>query len=156
METAFDFKHIENFMETIYINNLIKACEKQNINKTVLEKKLYELKENDNTISESNQSLKKVSDSSVESPKEQQYCDDYLYQKPWTKLTPIHKIIKIKEFVNLLLINDESDKQVIKEKLVDMVKTKILTKKDMVLYDMIKGRIISIPMLQYQNGKYLI
>ena len=90
------------------------------------------------------------------SPQSQQYSDDYLYQKTWIKLTPIHKIIKIKEFVNMLLINDENEKQLLKDKLVNMIKNKTLTKKEAVMYDSVKGKIISIVDLQYKNGKYVI
>lgn len=154
METNIDFTNIEKSLEILYLNNLIKACEKNNINKDLLQKKIESLnkqKQLDKTLTKtiSNQSLNNVTDSP-------QYSDDYLYQKPWTKLTAIHKIIKIKEYVNSLLINIESDKIILKEKLVELVKDKILTKKDSVLYDSTKGKIISIPTLEYKEGKYLI
>jgi hypothetical protein len=154
METNIDFTNIEKSLEVLYLNNLIKACEKNNINKDQLEKKIISLnkqKQIDKTLSKttSNQSL----NNATESP---QYSDDYLYQKPWTKLTAIHKIIKIKEYVNSLLVKTESDKLSLKEKLVELVKNKILTKKDSVLYDSTKGKIISIPTLEYKDGKYLI
>jgi hypothetical protein len=154
METNIDFTNIEKSLELLYLNNLIKACEKNNINKDQLEKKIISLnkqKQIDKTLSKttSNQSL----NNATESP---QYSDDYLYQKPWTKLTAIHKIIKIKEYVNSLLVKTESDKLSLKEKLVELVKNKILTKKDSVLYDSTKGKIISIPTLEYKDGKYLI
>lgn len=153
METNIDFTNIEKNLEMLYLNNLIKACEKNNINKDLLQKKIESLnkqKQIDKTLTKttSNQSL-----NATESP---QYSDDYLYQKPWTKLTAIHKIIKIKEYVNSLLINTEADKLILKEKLVELVKEKILTKKDSVLYDSTKGKIISIPTLEYKDGKYLI
>jgi len=154
METNIDFTNIEKSLEILYLNNLIKACEKNNINKDLLQKKIESLnkqKQLDKTLTKtiSNQSLNNATDSP-------QYSDDYLYQKPWTKLTAIHKIIKIKEYVNSLLINIESDKIILKEKLVELVKDKILTKKDSVLYDSTKGKIISIPTLEYKEGKYLI
>jgi len=91
METNIDFTNIEKSLELLYLNNLIKACEKNNINKDQLEKKIISLskqKQIDKTLSKtvSNQSL----NNATESP---QYSDDYLYQKQWTKLTAIHKII---------------------------------------------------------------
>jgi hypothetical protein len=154
METNIDFTNIEKSLEMLYLNNLIKACEKNNINKDLLQKKIESLnkqKQLDKTLTKtiSSQSV----NNATESP---QYSDDYLYQKPWTKLTAIHKIIKIKEYVNSLLINIESDKITLKEKLVELVKDKILTKKDSVLYDSTKGKIISIPTLEYKEVKYLI
>ena len=151
-------ENITNNIEKIYLNNLIKACEKNNINKTFLEKKIEALNsdsENNNKIIKKNVSNNTLSNIS-ESPTSHQYSDDYLYQKIWTKLTAIHKIIKIKEYINSLLIKDESEKQILKEKLIDLVKNKILTKKDSVLYDSVKGKIISIPLLEYKNGQYNI
>lgn len=158
MENIANIDNIEKNMEMLYLNNLIKACEKNNIEKDLLEKKLNTL----NSESEVKSTLKKeISHQSLvnmtESPtSNQQYSDDYLYQKPWTKLTAIHKIIKIKEYVNSLLIKTDIDKQELKEKLVEMVKNKVLTKKDSVLYDSVKGKVISIPSLEYKNGKYVI
>lgn len=160
METNIDtsdnlnINNIEESLELLYLNNLIKACEKNNINKDQLEKKIISLKSQKQinktlTKTTSNQSFNNATDSP-------QYSDDYLYQKPWTKLTAIHKIIKIKEYVNSLLIKTESDKLILKEKLVELVKNKILTKKEAVLYDSTKGKIISIPTLEYKEGKYLI
>jgi hypothetical protein len=82
------------------------------------------------------------------------FSDDNLYKKPWVKLNSIHKILKIKEFVNNLKINSEKDRTELKEELIILVKTKILTKKEKVKYDEINGKIISLPNLQYKNGKY--
>ena len=56
----------------------------------------------------------------------------------------------------MLLIKDEKNKIELKEKLIDMVKNKIITKKDSVFYDFTKGKIISIPNLQFINGEYII
>ena len=39
----------------------------------------------------------------VESDMDMKYSDEYIYKKPWNKLNNIHKIIKVKEFVNNLL-----------------------------------------------------
>ena len=158
MENIANIDNIEKNIEMIYLNNLIKACEKNNIDKGILEKKLNTL----HTESEVQNTLKKEAScqsltNMTESPtSNQQYSDDYLYQKPWTKLTAIHKIIKIKEYVNSLLIKTDIDKQELKEKLVEMVKNKVLTKKDSVLYDSTKGKVISITSLEYKNGKYHI
>jgi DNA repair exonuclease SbcCD nuclease subunit len=70
--------------------------------------------------------------------------DVNLYKKPWIKLNIVHKIIKIKEYVNNL--NDLSKQQKIemKDKFIDLVKTKVLTKKDKVDYDEINGIILNI------------
>ena len=85
-----------------------------------------------------------------------EFSDDYLYKKPWTKLSSIHKIIKVKEFVQKLIINKEEDREKLKDSLINLINNKKLTKKDMVKYDSINARIIGIPSLKYSNGKYFI
>ena len=163
MELTIDYESLKNQIDILYINNLIKVCDKNNINKEELYKKLEELqKKNDDQISETKLAIKKsksnlnLTNESPVPPTPVQYNDDYLYQKPWTKLTAIHKIIKIKEFVNKLLIDDETDKQNLKDVLIEMVKNKTLTKKESVNYDSINSKVISVTQLKYKNGKYLI
>jgi hypothetical protein len=176
MDLTFDFKSIRSSLEINYINNLIKTCDKNNINKEILLEKLDELNLSDkeikeeikeltikknlssNSLSETNNNLSPNNLASInnQTPKTPSENIDYLYQKPWTKLTPIHKIIKIKEFVNQLLIKDEKDKLELKDKLVEMVKNKTLTKKEAVLYDPVKAKVISIPLLKFKDDKYLI
>ena len=80
--------------------------------------------------------------------------DENLYNKSWSKLNAIHKNIKIKEFVNNIKIDNNNDKDKLKEELIDLVKAKILTKKDKINYDEENGKIISIKNLQYKDGKY--
>ena len=80
--------------------------------------------------------------------------DENLYQKSWSKLNAIHKIIKIKEFVNNIKFDNDQAREKLKEELVDLVKAKILTKKDKIIYDEENGKIISIKNLQYKDGKY--
>jgi hypothetical protein len=154
-DITFNIHAIEKSLEINYLSNLIKACEKYGLKKKyILEEKLIKLSEDSETkilIIKNTSNL-----NNTESPTSAQYTDDYLYLKPWVKLTTIHKIIKIKEYINMLLINDEKDKNELKEKLIDMVKNKIITKKDSILYDSTKGKIISIPNLQFINGKYII
>ena len=156
MDTNFNIDTIKKSLEINYLTNLIKACEKNGLNKDLLEyKKLKVLEDSEtkaNNIKKSNSSL---SLNNSESPTTEQYSDEYLYLKLWTKLSAIHKIIKIKEYVNMLLITNNKDKDELKEKLIELVKNKIITKKDTVLYDSTKGRIISIPNLQFLNGKYI-
>ena len=84
------------------------------------------------------------------------YSEEYMYRKPWNKLNAIHKIIKIKEFISNLQFDDNEMKNNIKDKLVLMIKDKKLTKKTDINYDSINGIILSIPVLQYNNNKYII
>ena len=164
MDLTIDYESLRNQIYIQYINNLIKVCEKNNINKNELLKRLEDLqKKKDDQISETKMAIKKSksntnltnTDSPIP-PTPIQYNDDYLYQKPWTKLTAIHKIIKIKEFVNQLLIDNQNDKQSLKDTLIEMVKNKTLTKKETVNYDSVNCKVISITQLKYKGGKYLI
>ena len=80
--------------------------------------------------------------------------DINLYKKSWSKLNIIHKTIKIKEFVNNLKINSEKNREKIKNVLVDLLKKKVLTKKEKVVYDEERGVIVSLTELEYNNGMY--
>jgi len=145
MEVKLDFDSIKNNLNILYINNLIKTCEKNDIDREVLNEALEKL-----IIPV--EEIKKVPSSSNLSPSETN--TEYLFQKQWNKLNLVHKKIKIKEFVNALELKDESQKQIIRDKLIALLDNKTLTKKDSVLYDVAKAKIISIPMLQFKDGKY--
>ena len=80
--------------------------------------------------------------------------DVNLYKKSWSKLNIIHKTIKIKEFVNNLKINSEKSREKIKNELIELLKKKVLTKKDKVNYDEERGVIVSLTELEYNNGLY--
>ena len=82
------------------------------------------------------------------------YSDKSLYTKPWSKLNAIHKILKIKEFVENLKINSEKERTKLKDELISLVKAKVLTKKEKVKYDENNGKISSIVNLQYKDNKY--
>ena len=79
---------------------------------------------------------------------------DYLYLKPWSKLTQIHKVIKIKEFVNNLDISNQTEKENFKDKLIDQIKEK--KTKNKINYDETKGKILSISNLSFENNKYIL
>ena len=122
------------------------------------EDNLLDTTKNDDTQTE--KMSDKVSDkldltSSIESDNHKQiFSDDSLYKKSWTKLNAIHKILKIKEFVNNLKINSEKERFQLRDDLIELIKLKVLTKKEKVSYDEINGKIISLVNLQYKNGKY--
>lgn len=77
---------------------------------------------------------------------------DYVFRKPWHKLAEIHKVIKVREFLQSLKLVDK-DRIILEEVLINSIKVKKLTKKDKVIYDEAIGRIIAIPDLKEQNGK---
>ncbi len=96
----------------------------------------------------------KNTETETENKTQSDYTDDYMYKKPWNKLNVIHKIIKMKEFVNNLTIDDIEMKKHLKNQLVLMIKNKQLTKKNDVEYDHVVGRIISIPQLKYKDNTF--
>lgn len=161
---------LKNNFEIKYYKNIIKYCNKTNNSNTKLFEKHLEnlnnstlkiISESDtesitnNTLEKGNTKEKYDENNSSES-KEIIYSDDYLYKKNWNKLSSVHKIIKIKEFVSHLLIDKKEDKDKLKNELAILVKNKYLTKKEKVKYDEVKGKVIAIPVLSYKNGKYFI
>lgn len=156
-----EFDSLENKFNIKYYNNMISYCKKLDKNYLPFQKILENINISDNTLTETD--TNKITTDPVEDNcqplsdnNEIKYSEDYLYKKQWSKLTNIHKIIKIKEFVNKLLINEEKDKDELKKTLIDMVKNKQLSKKEIVNYDSINGRIIAIIILEYKDGKYFI
>ncbi len=115
---------------------------------------------NDDITSEKATVTESINDKNIKNEKvetdamKQIYNTNDLYKKSWTKLNPIHKILKIKEFVNTLKINSEKERTELKEQLVNLIKMKILTKKEKVIYDETNGTIISLTNLQFKDGKY--
>jgi hypothetical protein len=102
-----------------------------------------------------NSEIKKEQKQTSETENHKQiFSDEGFYNKNWIKLNPIHKILKIKEFVNGLKNINKKDKNDLIDKLVNSIKTKILTKKENVNYDEINGKIISLTNLEYKNDKY--
>ena len=79
---------------------------------------------------------------------------EYLYLKPWSKLTQIHKVIKIKEFVSGLDISNDNDKETLKDKIMGQIKEK--KAKNKINYDDMKGKILSISNLSFDNNEYVL
>lgn len=142
----FTFDNIKENLYIKYLNNLCNSCIKQSINYSYLQTIINELKKNESeniiTIFENNTETDAMSEKI-----------DYLYTKPWSKLNQIHKIIKIKEFINNLDITD-LEKENLKDDLIKIIKEK--TKKNKIIYDETKGKILSISTLTFNNGKYNI
>jgi hypothetical protein len=169
--TSEHFNDIIKTLELTYYNNLLKASERSVVNKKMIENKINLLKA-DNIMEETIEKKTELLQDSIVSEKQnntenndkktssetppQKYNDDYLYKKQWNKLTAIHKKIKVKEFVNMLLIDNDSEKDEIRNKLSMLIDKKELTKKEAVIYDSSKGLIVSIPLLKFTNGKYVV
>jgi hypothetical protein len=163
-------------LELRYYANLINNLVKNNINYEWLNNHHIKLKNNINdelTETQTDNSQKKENsinckeceqcknekNNKLFSSDDTYVCNDCLenndlYKKPWTKLNQVHKILKIKEFVNTKNITSEKHKEELKDKLIELVKLKILSKKENVKYNETEGRIIELPHLEYKDGKY--
>jgi len=144
---------LKNKLNLNYYKNLKKNCKNFNIKENFISEIIDNL---ENDLSKNESSIEESELKSENNNNEVIYSEDYVYKKPWTKLNSVHKIIKIKEFVSKLFIEDKYEKNELINKLKYLVKNKIITKKDKVNYDKLKGRIISIPDLVYKNKKYYI
>ena len=171
-----NIEELSNSINIIYIKNLIEQIKRDEdkyepdiyLNKIEsIEDIISNLKKTNNITSSDTENRQIVNNSKYstenvlnkensELTSENEFSDDYLYKKPWTKLSNIHKIIKIKEFVQKLIVHEEEDRDRLKESLVNLVNKKVLTKKDMVKYDALNARIIGIPNLKFSNGRYHI
>jgi len=148
IEKDIELKYLLALRKKTFIDGLVNQQEK-------LENLIKELKEINLNINNNNSS-DNVSD--TETPKENlEAINQFIYNKPWNKLAPIHKILKIKEYINksLSIHNEESKKKLINE-LTDAIKNKKINKKEHVNYDESKAMIVSIPLLKHKDGNYYL
>jgi len=85
------------------------------------------------------------------------YCDSLIEAEWFQNLSEKFKdskIIKIKEFVNNLDINSQIEKENLKDALINYIKEK--KGKNKINYDEIKGKILSISNLIFDNNKYIL
>jgi len=126
-----------------YYKSIQSTLSKNNINYTWLDDII------NNIINEKQETITKSETDSNESAHED------LYKKPWNKLNAIHKIIKIKEYINNIKNITNDERVELRDKLCELVRTKVLSKKEKVNYDSDKGKIISLINLEYKDGKYI-
>jgi len=151
-----DIELINKKMEIRYYKSILQSLEKKEIDEVWLNnhlKKLYDQLPQEK-LSETLNEKKEITSSSETENHKQIFADEDLYKKSWQKLNSIHKILKVKEFINNLKMDSEKDKIKLKDELVELIKNKVLTKKENVNYDESNGKIISLPNLQYKDGKY--
>ena len=157
METEYNIEDMQVNLNIKYLNNLINGCSKFNINYDNIKDELNKLDKLDNDIqnySITDQKNKITTAEIVEKNVTETETIDYLYLKIWSKLTQIHKVIKIKEFVNNLDISSQTEKEILKDKLIDQIKEK--KGKNKINYDDTKGKILSISNLSFENNKYIL
>ena len=112
-------------MEIRYYKSILQSLEKMEIDEVWLNnhlKKLYDQLPQEK-LSETFTEKKKDPNSSSETENHKQiFADDDLYKKSWQKLNSIHKILKVKEFINNLKMDSEKDKIKLKDELVELIK----------------------------------
>jgi len=143
----YNFEKIKLLLNIKYYKNLINVCNKNSINSSFLENK-----KNNLIVQNNNDNVSSVEHNITETDIVSENID-YLYTKSWNKLNQIHKVIKIKEFINNLEIN-EVNKEILKDELIEMSKDK--KKKNKINYDEVKCKIINISSLIFTDGKYKI
>lgn len=156
---SMELEIIKKKLEVKYYKSILSEISESDINykwlQAYCDKLIDKLNSDKDKLSETQTEKKPDSISPVETENHKQiFSDEDLYKKPWPKLNPVHKILKIKEFVNNLKINSEKERAQLRDELIDLVKLKILTKKEKVNYDEVNGKIISLSDLQYKNEKY--
>lgn len=118
---------------------------------------LSHLKEQNNNNSENENKIKllEIAVASLTKPeaKKDQLIDltQYVYQKPWIRMTDFHKINRLEEFVKRLTDDEKQQKNCL-TKLKTCLTNKKLTSKN-VQYDQKEGKIISINGVKVNNNK---
>lgn len=136
-------------MNLSYYKNLKKDNTNSNIGK-IIDKKISKLQD---ILKETNDSVNEGKISELES-KLSETEESYFY-KPWNKMSTVHKIIKLKEYVSELNLDNNIKLNLINY-LKDALKNKKITKNDQVTYNVTKAKIISIPKLELSNNKFSI
>ena len=144
---------LDKELKIAYYDNIIEYVNKNKMHSVVQINNIIKLREEltfckNTDINPSSESL------SASQVTEHNNGEEIYYKKPWVKLNVVHKIIKIKEFVNELKINLEEDREKLRGELIELIKNKTLTKKDKIKYDETNMKIVSIVDLEYNNGKY--
>jgi hypothetical protein len=153
MENNFDTKidGLKTKLEIRYLHELQKKLEEDgsDYHLTELVEKITCCK---NTLQTNNNPPEKNTPEKTENTFEN--IDQYMFKRPWNRLPEIHKLIKIKEYVNQsLIIYESNNKDILIKEMFAAIKDKKLTRKGSVNYDPIKGRVVSIPSLQYDKSK---
>lgn len=144
-----DLEYYQNNMNLSYYINLKKYNTDSNVEK-IIDEKIDSLK---NLLKETSDSINEEKNSELES-KLSETEESYFY-KPWNKMSTVHKIIKLKEYVsNLELENNIKIKLI--NYLKNALKNKKITKNDQVIYNISKAKIISIPKLELSDNKFSI
>lgn len=73
--------------------------------------------------------------------------DKYIYKKPWTRLQPYHRTIKIKEYIENTYTDAKFKKKLLND-LIKLINDNKLNSNKMVKYDPYNEKILSIPAIK--------
>ena len=144
-----DLEFYQNNMDLLYYKNLKKDNDNTSIS-TIIDEKIIKLEK---LLKVTNDSINEEKISELES-KLSETEESYFY-KPWNKMSTVHKIIKLKEYVSSLELENSTKIKLISS-LKDALKKKKITKNDQVIYNINKAKIISIPNLKLSNNNFSI
>ena len=103
-----------------------------------------------------NQDQNKINTYKSDIQKRLSIIDEYVFRKPWNKLTKEQRLIKLNEFLNDY-IKDTSNSKIIKNKILEEFKKNKLNSAKIVSYEPISSKILGINNLSYdtENNKYI-
>ena len=145
--------NINNYLQDNYYTNIKNYLQKNNINNDYINKHIKNIKYNEiisKSSSESNIMVESLQ------PIHYKDFDNNVYKKVWSKLNIIHKIIKIKEFIESLNITSITEKNELTNELIYLIRTNKIKNNENLTYDENNGKIKSLSNLQFDNDRYYI
>ena len=144
-----DLNFYQKNMELLYYKNLKNHNSNSNIQSKI-----------DSNILKLEKSLQKTNDSITEEKNTEletrlSETEEGYFYKPWNKMSTVHKIIKIKEYVSNLDLENSAKINLLRY-LKTALKEKKISKNEQVIYNITKAKIISIPKLNLNNNKFSI
>lgn len=76
--------------------------------------------------------------------------EQLMYQKKWRQLNNVHKVIKIREYLKIL-IEDTNNRKTVEKVLVSMVENRKLNSDKIVIYDTVRGKVEDITILKHDD-----
>tara|TARA_B110000908_G_scaffold102199_1_gene120435 strand:- start:2911 stop:3354 length:444 start_codon:yes stop_codon:yes gene_type:complete len=144
-----DLNFYQKNMELLYYQNL----KTYNKDSSIMKKIEKEMSILEKSLKETNNSVDEEKILELET-KISETEESYFY-KPWNKISTVHKIIKLKEYVRELEL-ENSHKLKLINFLKNALKLKKISKNDQVLYNITNAQIISIPKLNISNNNFSI
>jgi hypothetical protein len=82
--------------------------------------------------------------------------DKLIFKRPWTKLPPAHKIVKVKQYIGNIKELTKTTQEKLLEELTNIINDGKLGTKRHVVYDPEKELIETIPVLKIEGDSYIL